>query len=212
MSQLTPERALIFRITHVRNVPWLLKNGVYCRNSVHLDPNYISIGNPDLIEKRRHREVLVGPGGNLADYIPFYFTPYSIMLFNIKTGYGGIKQVPNADIAILVTSLHRVQELGIRFVLTDRHAYSALADYYDSLSSLEKIDWALLNSRNFKHDPDDPLKKERYQAEALVHNHLPPNGLIGVVCNNKNIAEQLSVESKALKLDVQVVAKPDWYF
>jgi len=212
LSLLDPERALIFRITHIRNVPWMLRHGLYCRNSENLDPNYISIGNPELIEKRRHREVPVGPGGKLADYIPFYFTPYSIMLYNIKTGYGGVKQVPNAEIAILVTSLHRVHELGIRFVFTDRHAYSATAEYFDALSALDRIDWALLRSRNFKHDPDDPLRKERYQAEALVHNHLPPQGLVGVICNNKQAEEQLIAESKSLSIPLKVLAKPGWYF
>ena len=41
--------------------------------------------------------------GTLNDYVPFYFTPFSIMMYNIKTGYGGIKHVPNEKIAILVS-------------------------------------------------------------------------------------------------------------
>jgi hypothetical protein len=30
------------------------------------------------------------------------------------------------------------------------------------------VDWPLLQKRDFKRDPDDPAKLERYQAEALV--------------------------------------------
>jgi hypothetical protein len=86
MSSLTPERALIFRITHIDNVPWILSNGLHCRNSRSVDPHYREIGNRDLIDKRSHRVVPIVPGGTLSDYIPFYFTPYSPMLFNIKTG------------------------------------------------------------------------------------------------------------------------------
>ncbi len=86
---LTPERALIFRITHVDNIPWILDHGLHSRSSSTRDPDYRVIGNPDLIEKRRHREVPIRPGGTLSDYIPFYFTPHTPMLFNIKTGFQG---------------------------------------------------------------------------------------------------------------------------
>ena len=77
---LTPEKALIFRITHRSNVPWILKNGLHCRSSAIVDPNFTGIGNPELIERRRHRKVDILPGGTLEDYVPFYFTPFSPML------------------------------------------------------------------------------------------------------------------------------------
>lgn len=51
-----------------------------------LDPNFRNIGNLDLIDKRAHRVVKVGPDGTLGDYVSFYFTPFSIMMFNIHTG------------------------------------------------------------------------------------------------------------------------------
>jgi len=49
--------------------------------------------NPDLIDKRSRRVVDVTPGGTLSDYVPFYFTPYSIMMLNVMTGYN-VKKVP----------------------------------------------------------------------------------------------------------------------
>lgn len=33
MSALCPEKALIFRIMHIANVPWALDHGLHCRNS-----------------------------------------------------------------------------------------------------------------------------------------------------------------------------------
>ena len=44
--------SLLFRITHIGNVPWILKNGLHCNNSGILDPNFVTIGNPELISKR----------------------------------------------------------------------------------------------------------------------------------------------------------------
>ena len=157
---LTQEQGLIFRITHRDNVPWILDNGMHARNGAEFDPNYRNIGNLDLIDKRSRRLVGVPPGGTLSDYVPFYFTPYSIMMYNIRTGYG-VKQVPNEDIVIFVSSLPHVVAKGLRFVFTNQHAYPPMADYFADLSQLDQIDWPLLQSRDFKHDPDDPGKKER---------------------------------------------------
>ena len=81
--QLNPEEALIFRIVHRDNLPWILDHGLHARNSHMPDPNFRAIGNADLIDKRATRPVPVPPGGVLSDYVPFYFTPHSIMMFNI---------------------------------------------------------------------------------------------------------------------------------
>jgi len=156
---LNAERARIFRITHRDNVPWILDHGLHAANGEVRDPNFRNIGNPDLIGKRAHRVVRVGPKGALSDYVPFYFTPFSIMMFNIHTGYN-VRQVPNEEIVILVSSLHRVADLGIPFVFTDQHAYPIMASYFTDLKALDHVDWDLLHSRNFKHYPDDPGKKK----------------------------------------------------
>lgn len=212
MSSLTLDKALIFRITHVDNVPWLLDHGMHCRNSSRFDPDFRNIGNPDLIARRRHRTVPVAPGGTLADYVPFYFTPYSIMLYNLKTGYGGVPKQRNEDIAIVVTSLYRVVELDIGFVFTDRHAYVQTASFFNALDDLGRVDWPLLQARDFRNDPENPDKKERYQAEALVYRHLPAGALMGVVCYDANTAARLKIEVDRRKLELRVLAKPDWYF
>src|SRR5262245_11761597 len=109
MAFLTPEKALIFRITHIANVPWILDHGLHCRSSANQDPTFHEIGNPDLIDKRTRRIVPVRPGGSLSDYVPFYFTPATPMLLNIKTGYNGVPRTAMADIAILVSSVHKLE-------------------------------------------------------------------------------------------------------
>lgn len=210
-ANLNPQKALIFRIVHCDNLPWILDNGLHAKNG-RLNPNYRNIGNPDLIDKRSRRVVPIPPGGTLNDYVPFYFTPFSIMLFNIKTGYGGIRQVPNQEIAILVSSLHRVNELGIRFVFTDQHAYPAAAEYFRDLADLERIDWPLLQSRNFRHDPDDPGKKERYQAEALIWRYMPLDALLGICCYSEAVKAVIQSEIKRRELEIKTLVQPGWYF
>jgi hypothetical protein len=104
MGMLTPARALIFRVTHIDNVPWILDHGIHCRTSDLLDPDYVEIGNADLIGKRTSRDVPCDPGGALADYVPFYFTPCTPMLLNIQTGRGAPRR-PASGLVHLVSSL-----------------------------------------------------------------------------------------------------------
>jgi hypothetical protein len=211
-KDLTPEKALIFRIVHRDNVPWILDHGLHCKNANVLDPNFVEIGNPDLISKRDKHAVASPPSGTLSDYIPFYFTPFSPMMYNIKTGWGGIRQRNNDEIVIMVSSLRTLKARNIPFLFTDRHAYLAAAQLYSDLTRLDQIDWDMLQRRDFRSDPEDPSKKERYQAEALVHRHLPVDALAGLVCYDNDVLESLKAALAKRKLTIKVVKKPDWYF
>ena len=212
MVALTPEKGWIFRITHISNVRWLLANGLHCRSSDVQDPNYKQIGNPELIEKRKARTVPVPPGGTLSDYIPFYFTPFSPMLLNIKSGYNGMEQTPMPDIVILVSSIHRLAERSHQFVIADRHAYLAVTHFYSEVSGLQHIDWPLLQARDFRRDPNDPGKFERYQAEALVHKHLPCDALAAIICHSEARRADVSELVAASGLEINVLARPNYFF
>lgn len=208
---LNPEKALIWRIIHRKNLDWILDNGVCCANSNNLSPTYVNIGNTDLIGKRRDRKVLIEPGGTLADYVPFYFTPFSVMMLNIHSGRS-VTQRSNDEIIILVSSLRKVKKLEIPFLFTNAHAYPQWTSYFNDLKNLNEVDWDLLQRRDFKRDPDDPQKIERYQAEALIYERLPVSGLIGIICHTD--LEKKSIEDRIQKRDLclSVHTRKDWYF
>jgi len=209
---LNPEKALIWRITHRRNLLWILANGLHAGNGGVQSRHWVTIGNQELIDRRAHRQVPLAPGGVLNDYVPFYFTPFSPMLYNIHTGRGGVRQVGNSDIVVLVSSLRRVAELGLPFLFTDRHAYAVTARYYNGLESLAEIDWPLLQQRNFQRDPDDPEKVERYQAEALIHRHVPIQALLGAVCHTQQVKRELQEQASGLGVQLDIHCLPGWYF
>src|SRR3546814_2998247 len=85
--------------------------------------------------------------------------------------------------------------MGRKFLFTNRHAYLRTAEYFDDLSRLDRIDWPLLRSRNFQRNPDDPDKFARYEAEALVHQHLPIDALLGIACYNMATKAQIDQQS-----------------
>jgi hypothetical protein len=217
---LNAKKARIFRIVHRDNVRWILQNGVHCSSSKKKDAAYVSIGNTDIIRMRTTRQVPVQPGGTLSDYVPFYFTPYSPMAYNIKTGFNGIRKRDNAEIVIFFSSLPRLIEHQVPFLYADRHAYMAAARFSSdagnadrtSVGHLMRIDWPILQARDFQRDNDDPGKMERYQAEALVHKQMPISALAGIACYNDATVTTITNLCKALNVQIKVLPKPAWYF
>ncbi len=148
----------------------------------------------------------------LSDYIPFYFTPYSPMLLNIVTGRN-VQQRQKSDIVILVSSLAKVEEAAIPYLFTDRHAYLINANFSNNKDHLATmIRWDLLQARDFKRDAEDPEKSERYQAEALIHKHLPVDALLGVVAYNDTVINEIQALVDERQLDLGVYSRPSWFF
>lgn len=209
---LNVEKALIFRITHISNVPWILENGLHCRSSGIADPDFTQIGNASLIDKRQHFAVPIAPGGLLSDYVPFYFTPKSIMLYNIVTGYQDTPIVPRSEIVTIVSRLRGVRGSGIDAIFTDQHAVSKTAQYYNDLDKLGEIDWAILRNCDFRRDPDDPGKTLRYHAEALIRGFLPCEQIAGIGCRGENEKRTLQGFGRAAGMNLNIVVRPDWFF
>ena len=208
---LDPNRALIFLITHIANLRWILANGLVSSNSRKQDPSFVAIGNHDVISRRRARVVPVGPGGTLADYVPFYFTPSSVMLYNIYTGYG-VKRQPQEDIVILVSSLNAVEEADRPYLFTDTMALLQGTRFFADRADLKNVDFGILKARDFRRDNDDPAKVDRYLAEALVFDHLPVSALVGIGCYNDAIKTKIESLVGFAGVSARTAVRSGWYF
>ena len=212
LNELTPDNALVFRLTHIENVAWILRHGLHCKASEEQDPQFVTIGNPDLIQKRTQRIVPTGPGGTLDHYIPFYFTPCSMMLYNIRTGWNDMTRRTPQELVFFVVSLRSLAAHEISFVFSDRHAIMSLAIFSTSLNDLDHLRWQYWKQRDFMRDTDRPEKTELYQAEALVHRHLPPAHLNGIVCSHADTRASVDEMVQNCGVQIEVVQRQDWFF
>lgn len=112
----------------------------------------------------------------------------------------------------MVSSLRDLADSGITALYTDRHAYLSMARFFSSLDHLDEISWGPLQRHDFSRDVDDPEKKEKYQAEALVHRHLPIEHLSQIACYNDEGRVFLEESRDELGLELTITVRRSWYF
>ncbi len=134
------------------------------------------------------------------------------MLLNITTGYGGVRKRQNEEIIILIGSLSNLAKSGRRVLFTDRQALMAAAQFFDDLNFLQNIDWKILQASDFKGDPNDPGKRERYMAEALVQKHVSVQDLLGIACFDSQTQQLVTQMAAGTSLAGKVYKKSTWYF
>ena len=113
----------IYRLVHIDNLAaCLARGGMYAPNHTPADGwAYRTIHREDIQEGRRTREVPKGPRGTVHDYVPFYFGPRSVMLYQLQTGWVAGYQEGQAPLVHLVSTCQAVAGEGLGFVFTDGH-------------------------------------------------------------------------------------------
>jgi hypothetical protein len=210
MTLLSPEKALVFQVTHLSNVPWILDHGLQSETTGVRHPHEIRIGNPELAEKRRRRSVPLPPGGSLADYVPFAFAPHPL-LRDIKTGRNGVTRRPVSEIVILVSSLPAFAKAAVPFVFTDQHPSLVTAAFFAAPADLSRLDWPLWQTHEVERDLRDPDRIARWMAEALAHQQVPAAALHGVACygdDERRVVEEMVGQSSPR---IPVWTRPEWF-
>lgn len=133
------------------------------------------------------------------------------MAFNIKTGYN-VPQRKSEDIIFLVSRYKNLVQTGLITLFTNKHAYLATTTFFSAEDDLGNVDWPLLRSKNFQRDPNDPEKMDRYQAEALVHNHVPLTSLLGVAVYSNRVCNDVEAILREANVEMPVRARSNWYF
>jgi hypothetical protein len=167
------------------------------------------------IQGRRARtQVPFPPGGNLHDYVPFYFARRSPMLYTISRG--NLASCPEGQTKILhlVAEVEDVQSNQLAFVYTDGHAaITELSEFYDSLDKMsEVIDWPLMTSKWWNDTSNDPDRARRRQAEFLIHQFFPWSLVRGIGVQNTHIEQEVAWILKTYGINTKVKVYPDWYY
>lgn len=206
----------VYHITHINNLATIIESGgLWCDAEVHNGRvPATGIAHQHIKERRRRRNVDICPGGNLSNYVPFYFAPRSPMLYSI---YGGNVHTYHGGqdcIIHLVAQVEDVVYRGLPFVFSDGHAEMTISRFYNDLGHLNVIDWELMESNWWNDTQEYPDRKRRRQAEFLVHTFFPWNLItkIGVRLVKTQAQVQAIIEQKNENHHPIVVQEQGWYY
>ncbi len=192
----------IYRITHIDNIPHILKFGITHKNSFNKNPDYKNIGDKSLIKTRSNKTVFVENGVDnsnnlsiiLGDYIPFYFGVRMPMLYVTQHGGNFVEnETSPEDIVYLVCSLNKIVTSNYDYYFTDGHATDNLTSFYDKTKINEIVnivDWEAVKSKYWGGDENLDLKRMK-QAEFLISDDLSPDFIIGYGCYNEIAKKRL---------------------
>jgi hypothetical protein len=200
----------IYHITSVDNLPGIIKAGGLLCNRDAKNIEFVNIGHQNIKDRRTRKKVPCGPGGVVADYVPFYFAPRSPMLFTINKGNVEGYTHGQGPIVHLVSSTEAVDAEGLDWVFTEGHAVIDYTDFFDDFADLGKIDWPLMNARYWSDTDADGDRLRRRQAEFLVHGFFPWKLVLGIgVCNTATAQKaQGIVNGKVPPVEV----RQGWYY
>lgn len=202
-----------YRITHRDNLRHILSDGLVNKNHDHASPDFVTIGNPEIIDVRSMTLVELDNYGYLGEYIPFYFTPRSIMLYNIITGYyqPRVPQRSREEIIVIRCRMETLAEQP-KWFFTDGQANDGESGHYADLKELNKVDWDCIQNSQFSKKPDDYDRPRRYQAEFLVKDIVPVECFESVCVYSKKMQLWAQTEVNAAGKMLKVNVEPEYFF
>ncbi len=197
-------------MTHIKNIPHILKHGITHISSASKNKNYVAIGDGSLISVRG--DFAIPNGKMLGEYIPFYFGPKMPMLYVMQKGFNGVTPVSPSDIVYCIISVQAIHTAGLNYIFTDGHAVNGFSEFYypkDMKKIHSIIDFKAISSKYWKDENDLDLKR-RKEAEFLVEGDIPVNLIGTFAVYNQRIAIQ--IKKMAGYNGQSLIVNPNYYF
>jgi hypothetical protein len=204
---------VVMHFTHIDHLATVVQHGLLSDTEAQATGLLSTeVGNREIKERRRRREVPIEPGGVVADYAPFYFRAPSPMMSAIAHGRVDEYQAGTGRLVYLVSTLERLVADDLRPIITDRNAALEVAAFrsVDLADPLDDgfIEWEIIRARYWGDYPDG---KERRMAECLVHGRVPWPSFLGIVTRNDIVAQEVQAILAEHGANLQVKVIPDWY-
>lgn len=202
----------IYRIIHIQNLEHDIINGLHSKINSETALNNVrrvEIGNKEIISERDHRTVPCYPGSCVNNYVPFYFSIRTPMLYNIVTGHG-VPKINQADIIYLCCNLEQVLKSGIPWCFTNGNAAKKITKFYNDINQLSNLDWRSINATDFRNDnsDNDPDRVRKKHSEFLVRDHLHSDLICAIIVYNQVAHDSVLDTIKRCNLEIPVYINP----
>lgn len=148
------DKIWVFRIIPIQNLEYILRDGIYCKNAGKEDVGFLTIGSKEIINQRDTKIVKCYPDSVVNDYIPFYFSVRTPMLYNIITGHG-VPAIPQNNIVYLCCKLSEITKKDFQWCFTDGNAAKHISKFFNGIDYLDKLDWHSIDTTDFRDENAD---------------------------------------------------------
>lgn len=229
----------IFRMIYYKNIEQILVDGVICARNYKIQPGY-QISYSHIVNKRND-EFSTPDGDSINDFVPFYFSPITVMAYTIHRGNVPLCDPKEKDVGIasmndiiyLVSNTEYFDDPLQDIWFTDVSCNSATAPSYEKdLNRLPThVDWPLFDEKptvakipeigyNGVHGTfrslDRPSKynnrKKKRGAEFLIKDQVPLNVIDCIIAKNDTINNIVSDWVRRSAHDIPVYTKSGCYF
>lgn len=197
-------KVILYRITHIENIPHILQYGITHKDSINKNPDYKNIGDLSLIDTRSKKKVNIDNGElnpsngivtiTLGDFIPFYFGAKMPMLYVAQHGGNFVEKATSpADIIYMGCAVSKIISSKLNFYFSDGHATDMFTTFYDKLQINELVnivDWEAVKCSYWGGTENLNIKRKK-QAEFLVSGDLPPDFITAFGCYNEKAKDRL---------------------
>ncbi|SDF98543.1 protein of unknown function [Dyadobacter soli] len=136
------------------------------------------------------------------------------MLFNIKTGYRGIRQRSQSEIIYIVCEANSIVDACDKWCFIDGHAKNHITEFFNQLVDLDHVNWDVVRARYWHNDDDNYDKMRQKQAEFLVKDHVPAkciNAIVVFDSETENIVN-LVLQRNGMNISVYVNPNNNFYY
>lgn len=209
------DQIFLFRIMHIDNIEYVLRLGKFTTyNSEEADPDYVGIGESELINLRAEHEIITSHTSNKycpsCEFLPFYFWYKSVMLYRIQTGHK-VNKVEPENIIYAVYKLENIID-EIEYLFTNGHGYARMTQWYDNIDYLNEVDWDIVKKSQWNNTEEDTDRQRRKQAEFWIKKDLSLDNIFGLAVYNEVSKDKLDALCKKYNKTIEVKIKSEYYY
>jgi hypothetical protein len=191
----------LYYITHINNVPSILKHGIYCHERIeteHID--FTRIYDEGIVANRH--DIQVSDGRSLWKFANFFFQPRNPMLYRV------LSEKSSKEIAIISVQPKILDRLDI-YITTGNAAHS-LSDILPAGDGRKVIPQILKDTLKVEWWNEADGSKRKIMAECLVPDMLPPDLIQAIYVSGHETKEKL--EPLIPGFNVPVIPEPHMFF
>lgn len=204
-----PTPTYIYHFTHIDNFEGIIyEEAILSKRRMERENIYYTSAAYNTLQERRSVfNVPVEPYGTIHDYVPFYFTSLTPMLYAIKTG--NLEGIKMRDLIILQSTAQTVENNNKKYAFTDGHGIMVLSDFYNELDDLDNINWKAIKATYWNDFPDG---KRLRQAEFLVYESFEWHHIRKIGVYSQSMGTRVQSLLSGMKHKPNINVKRNWYF